>query len=201
MVEMLYVRHCGGSCGLLVENPCKNEVKMNFHQDIVAAYKVALQKAVSGLFLTGESFYYLSLVVDENGLPPVFSAWSRESFFAACKQMDDEQALWMKWSYSDSPYFEFGAVYFAEANELWQSKGGIDDFITDDWIEELAKRVNSLEKCFAELDADGFFSGMVKRTSLMINVETTPPTEEDTQRAQRLNPPEAIKEWLEEAAE
>lgn len=174
---------------------------MNFHQDIVAAYKVALQKAVAELFHTGESFYYLSLVVDENGLPPVFSAWSRESFFAACKQMDDEQALWMKWSYSDSPYFEFGAVYFAEANELWQSKGGIDDFIADDWIEELAKRVNSLEKCFAELDADGLFSAGVKRTSLMINIETTPPTEEDTRRAQRLNPPEAIKEWLEEAAE
>ena len=69
---------------------------MNFHQDIVAAYKVALQKAVSELILTGESFYYLSLVVDENGLPPVFSAWSGAGFFAACKKMDDEQALWMK---------------------------------------------------------------------------------------------------------
>lgn len=62
-------------------------------------------------------------MVDENGLPPVFSAWSRESFFAACKQMDDEQALWMKWSYSDSPYFEFGAVYFAEANGSGNRKG------------------------------------------------------------------------------
>jgi hypothetical protein len=35
----------------------------------------------------------------------------------------------------------------------------------------------------------------------MINVEVMPPDSSNTVRAIRLNPPEAVKEWLKEAAE
>jgi len=179
----------------------KNGNAMKFYQDICVAYKAALRKTIQELLLKDEQFYYVVLVVDENGLPPVFSAWSKESYARECENLNAEQAAWMKWSYSESPYFDFGKANFLDADGIWLSKGSIDDFKCEEWVKELERRVNSLEECFASLNKEGLISDDESRKKTMVNVETTPPSPKDTERARRLNPPESIKEWLDEAAE
>ncbi|MGC9497430.1 DUF4303 domain-containing protein [Streptomyces sp. WG7] len=52
----------------------------------------------------------------------------------------------------------------------------------------------------ARLDAEGLFVTGRERHSVVVNVEVVPPDTGDDERALRLNPPEALGDWLEEAA-
>lgn len=175
---------------------------MDFYSDVADSYKKALAKTIAELFSIGESFYYVSLTVDEGGATPVFSAWSREAYIDACEKLPaDDDPLWIKWSYSDSPYFNYKEENFFSAHAAWESKGSIDEFDAHEWINELNKRLNSLVRSFSALDDEGLFGAGENRNAIVINVEIVPPTHENTIRVKRLNPQSAIKEWLDEASE
>ena len=51
------------------------------------------------------------------------------------------------------------------------------------------------------LDNEGIFGTGEKRLGIVINAEFMPPDYTNTERALRLNPKEAIQEWLDEIAE
>ena len=53
----------------------------------------------------------------------------------------------------------------------------------------------------ARLDSEGIFSIGDRRLELYVLVEVAPPDQTNTERALRLDPPEALREWLVEAAE
>ena len=152
------------------------------------------------LFQKSEKFYYPSLTIDENGLTPVFSAWSWE----ALKQVSIETTSpieWIKWSYSDSPYFNFNETNFSNVKIAFENRGNIYTFQPHQWPDELSVRINSMECALHELDLDGVFGTEKVRDSIVINAEIVPPDAANTSRARRLNPPAALKDWLIEAAE
>ena len=51
------------------------------------------------------------------------------------------------------------------------------------------------------LDMNGMFGQGEQRLGIVINAEFMPPDFTNTERALRLNPKEALEEWLEEIAE
>jgi hypothetical protein len=53
----------------------------------------------------------------------------------------------------------------------------------------------------AALDREGLFGRGAERERMLINVEVAPPDAGNTERAVRLNPPSALREWLAEASE
>lgn len=177
----------------------------NIYEDIRDVYFEALKNSLKILFDENEeSFYYVVLVVDENGFPPVFSAWSDEALDSYKNENDlsDEETVWAKWSYSESPYFNFQEEIFSEAAKLWNSKGLIDDFKGEQWQRELKKRVSSLEDALRNINDSIFTKMAINRDLFLINVEDVPPSKETTQRAVRLNGMnEKVNEWLDEAAE
>ena len=61
--------------------------------------------------------------------------------------------------------------------------------------------MSAMEEAMARLDQAGLFGTGSKRAHIVINVEVMPPDYTNTERAKRLNPPEALVDWLKEAAE
>ena len=51
------------------------------------------------------------------------------------------------------------------------------------------------------LEREGLFGRGRKRAGILVNVEWFPPDHTNVERAHRLNPPEAMVDWLREAAE
>lgn len=66
---------------------------------------------------------------------------------------------------------------------------------------EIRIRINSMEKVMHNLDMNGMFGKEQERLGIVINAEFMPPDFTNTERALRLNPREALNEWLEEIAE
>lgn len=66
---------------------------------------------------------------------------------------------------------------------------------------EIQLRINSMERVMRNLDMNGMFGNGEERLGIVINAEFMPPDYTNTERALRLNPREALNEWLEEMAE
>lgn len=66
---------------------------------------------------------------------------------------------------------------------------------------EIQIRINSMERVMHNLDEKGIFGHGKQRLGIVINAEFMPPDYTNTERALRLNPQEALVEWLEEIAE
>lgn len=66
---------------------------------------------------------------------------------------------------------------------------------------EVQVRINSMEKVMHNLDVKGMFGRGKQRLDIVINAEFMTPDYTNTERALRLNPQEALNEWLEEIAE
>lgn len=58
-----------------------------------------------------------------------------------------------------------------------------------------------MEEVMHNLDIGGMFGRGEKRLGIVINAEFMPPDFTNTERALRLNPKEALNQWLEEIAE
>jgi Domain of unknown function (DUF4303) len=58
-----------------------------------------------------------------------------------------------------------------------------------------------MEQAMAVLDREGFFGKGDARSAVVINAEVMPPDYGNTERGLRLNPKEALTEWLGEIAE
>jgi hypothetical protein len=173
--------------------------------EITSAITTASRKAFSALFAEhpGE-YYYCTLVTTGEAHPPVISAWSREALSAAVAKEGDpvEAASALKWSAADSPYYCYGEQYFGTVKELFAHRQRLTPELPDHtWAEEYEARLGAMETAMARLDAEGLFGTGEVRLGRVILVEVVPPDETNRERALRLNPPGALNEWLEEAAE
>lgn len=178
-------------------------MNLNYDVTLVELIEQAAKKAITQLFNEHkENFYYCSLITDGEGHCPVISAWSEEALNQVISQEEnpEEVRLDYKWSYADSPYFAYGEIYFSDVNRVFEDR--MQNLKNDDEIEkEIDLRLNSMEKVMANLDKEGIFGEGDKRKHIVINAEVMPPDYGNTERGLRLNPKEALTEWLDEIAE
>lgn len=107
----------------------------------------------------------------------------------------------VKWDLSSSPYFNFGAEYFDRVNRAFTARSNIYEMDEAASEQEFTLRLNAMTEALRRCDQQGIFARNQPRTEIVINVELLPPDETNTQRAKQLNPPEALTQWLAEAAE
>ncbi len=149
-----------------------------------------------------EKFYYCSLITTGEGLCPIISAWSYEALERVANEEDnvEEAKFYLKWSYDQTPYFAYGEEYFEDVNRVFMERMGV--LTTEkERDREVRLRINSMEKVMHNLDINGMFGNEEERLGIVITAEFMPPDFTNTERALRLNPGEALMEWLEEIAE
>jgi hypothetical protein len=99
--------------------------------ELKQAIKEAVKKSVEDLFKINENFYWLVLITTEEAHPPLLSAWS----FEALNKYNND--INKKWSYYESPYFNYGQKYFLKANKLFNLRPVMDEKMTDkEWNKE-----------------------------------------------------------------
>ncbi|MBQ7776584.1 MAG: DUF4303 domain-containing protein [Lachnospiraceae bacterium] len=178
-------------------------MKQKFDHELVALIQDAAEKALGKLFQEHkERFYYCSLITSGEGLCPVISAWSKEALERVAAEEDDveEAKYYLKWSYAESPYFAYGEEYFADVNKVFLER--MRKLTTEkERDSEGQLRIDAMERAMYNLDKKGMFGQGEQRLGIVINAEFMPPDYTNTERALRLNPKEALEEWLEEAAE
>lgn len=178
-------------------------MEFEIDEGLVIIMQEATKKALHKLFHThNEKFYYCSLITTGEGLCPIISAWSEEALERVANETDnvEEAKYYLKWSYDESPYFAYGEEYFQGVNKVFLER--MKKLKTDkERDREILLRINSMEKVMHNLDKDGMFGRGENRLGIVINAEFMPPDYTNTERALRLNPKEALNEWLEEIAE
>ena len=173
---------------------------------LVNVLEIAVEQALTKLFKEHcENYYYITLATFGECVCPVISAWSVEALEKEASKSDNPEMEkeYLKWDYASSPYYAFGYdEFFGEAVDLYNARTAeLDDDDDDAYENEMKIRLNSMEKVMHNLDQKGLFGQGEKRLGVVINAEYMPPDYSNTERGIRLNPKEAIKEWLEEAAE
>jgi hypothetical protein len=178
-------------------------MELEIDEMLVDVIQNATQKAISKLFREHkEKFYYCSLITTGEGLCPIISAWSYEALERVAHKEDDVEnaKFYLKWSYAETPYFAYGEEYFEDVNRVFLERMGM--LTTEEEKDrEIQLRINSMEKVMRNLDMNGMFGKGEERLGIVINAEFMPPDFTNTERALRLNPKEALTEWLEEIAE
>jgi len=165
---------------------------------LVEALTHAARDAATELFgKTGESFYYFTLTTCAEAYAPVVSAWSWDKLAL----VPEERLRLLKWSYADSPYYNFGAKYFDEVRELFLKLPDILEMEGAELVVEYEARMKAMELALMCLDKEGVFGEGERRNGIVINAEVMPPDYGNTIRALRLNPAAALRDWLKEAAE
>ena len=203
-------------------------MELKVDNELVGIIQDAARKAITELFqMHKEHFYYCSLITTGEALCPIISAWSREALERTIQDEEDVFSdilalpVWsketvekvreekkdkekvknnLKWSYAESPYFAYGEKYFKNVEKVFNERmNSIAD--EEGYDKEVELRINSMEKAMSNLDEEGLFGIGIQRFNIVINAEFMPPDYTNTERALRLNPAEALEEWLEEAAE
>lgn len=178
-------------------------IKLEIDDFLVEIIQDATYKAIKKLFQDHkEKFYYCSLITTGEGLCPIISAWSEEALERTAKEEQDVEKAkyYLKWSYAETPYYAYGEEYFEDVNRVFLER--MRKLTTEkERDREIQLRINSMEKVMYNLDMDGIFGQGKERLGIVINAEVMPPDFTNTERALRLNPREALNEWLEEIAE
>jgi hypothetical protein len=172
--------------------------------ELADAIESATAKAVRALFTRHpRHYYYLSLITTGEAHPPALAAWSREALDDAVKRAPDHDAARraLEWSYADSPYYCFGEEFFERVQDLFALRPEVGALDRTAREAEYETRLRAMEAAVARLDRRGLFGVGDDRLKIIVNVEVMPPDYTNTARAKRLNPPEAIRTWLEEVAE
>jgi hypothetical protein len=169
-------------------------------ETLVKAITNATRNAFVDLFKNNERFYYCVLMTTEEALPPFISAWSWEALERKAGNRTDEFEV-LKWSYADSPYYNYGTEYFKEVRELFAKRPNIYDLDDELYDKEFDLRLSAMELAIKQLDKEGIFELNQHRSEVYVNVEIMPPCISNTERALRLNKEENITNWLIEAAE
>jgi hypothetical protein len=172
--------------------------------ELSEAIATAARNALSRLFRErAERFYFCGLITTGEGSSPVLSAWSEEALARACMNGPNpaEARKALRWSHADSPYFAYGEADFAPVKALFARRLQMNPFAPEAWALEWQLRVDAMEAGMAALNAAAFFGRAEQRSRIVVNVEVVPPDSSNTARAIRLNPPEALTEWLAEAGE
>ena len=173
--------------------------------ELVDAIAAATSAAVTDLFRKhpGDTFYYCALITTGEAHPPNLTAWSTEALDVAASQHrgepDARQDL--KWSYADSPFYCYGEEHFEEVRCLFEALGTPDPNDAEAWESAYEFKMCAMEEALARLEQTGLFGSGARRARIVINVECMPPDQTNVERARRLNPPEALVDWLKEAAE
>ncbi|KOP78415.1 hypothetical protein AMS59_11130 [Lysinibacillus sp. FJAT-14745] len=167
---------------------------------LVDEIAIAAEKSFLSLFQNQESYYYCALVTTGEAVAPVISAWSLEALENISKKYSKEDAQLIKWSYADSPYWNFGCENFETVRKLFNER--VLDY-TDEfkWYKEVEFRLEAMVLAMEKIDKKGVFSLNQPRSKVYVNVEVMPPDVTNTIRALRLNKKEDILGWLSEAAE
>jgi Domain of unknown function (DUF4303) len=180
-------------------------MSVSYIPELAQAAEEAVGRSMANLFAEfPDEYYYVALVVFGEADMTYISAWSNDSL--AVKIADsglpvEDALLAFKWSYGDSPFYAYGEEFFDEVRRILRFRAGIDELDDAEWQAEFDLRLASFEEAMRRLDRRGLFGVGSERSRVMINVEVMPPDPSNTERAIRLNPFEAIEEWLEEAAE
>lgn len=172
-------------------------------EDLASAIEAATFQAISDLFRTyREDFYYCTLITTEEGLPPTLAAWSWEALNKEISKDPQINILWMKWSWADSPYLDYGSQYLSKVKKLFSLRPRIINLKSpQDRSDELRFRLEAMEQAMQNLDRRGLFGQGEARRRIIINAEIVPPDYTNTETALRLNPIEALADWLKENAE
>ncbi|MEV7794369.1 DUF4303 domain-containing protein [Streptomyces sp. NPDC087512] len=147
----------------------------------------------------GHRFYYCTLVTPGEAHGPALSAWSEQALAEqaarhGCPPLD------LKWSYADSPFCCHGEEHLEPVRALFAARGELFDLPDDEAEAEFGLRLRAMETAMARLDAEGLFGTGADRHRVVVAVEVVPPDTGNDERVLRLNPPEALADWLEEAA-
>ena len=172
--------------------------------ELADAIESATRMAIKDLFAQypDHHFYYVALITSGEANPPALTAWSKEALDDAVK--NGLGASWdLKWSYGESPFFCFGEHCFQHVKDLFLKRPDMNSLV---WVEgafqaEYELRLRAMETAMSRLDQQGLFGTGEDRLKIAVNVEVMPPDYTNTERAKRLNPPEAIRTWLKEEAE
>lgn len=150
-----------------------------------------------------ERFYFFALVTTGEAHAPVLTAWSFEALDASAAQCSGEPSAKseLKWSCADSPYYGYGEQFFEEVGRLFAQFEPMDPSDVASWSRAYETKMSAMERALARLDQEGLFGTGEARNRIVINVECMPPDHSNRDRALRLNPKEALNDWLVEAAE
>ncbi len=167
---------------------------------MVDILQMAVQNAITSLrTVHNEEFYYYAFIFDA-GLHPYISAWSYEAYEKSIieNQINEEDNVWWKWNYADSPYVVYGYdEFFHEASKFLDeraNKMSKDELYDAEWN----VRISAMEEALKRLDEKGFFGVGDSREHVIINVEVAPPDYNEYERAMRLNPQSSLLfEYLE----
>lgn len=172
--------------------------------ELVDAIADATRKAAEELFgeRKEESFYYFSLTTTGEALPPVVTAWSIEALDREVERIggDERARQELKWSYADSPYYAYGEKHFELVRTLFEDLGPLNFRSDASSASSFDFRIEAMVAAMKRLDAEGVFGTGEDRDAMFVNVEVFPPDASNVERALRLNPAEAMKDWLIEAA-
>jgi hypothetical protein len=165
-------------------------------QDIEDAIYESAQDAWTALRAqhADQHFYYFSLITCGEALAPFVSAWSRESVVIVAEK-ESVPVDYLKWSYAESPFCFFAEERFEKVRELFRLRPEPDD------AAEVDLRMAAMEGALSRLNREGAFGIGQTRNEIVVLVEVMPPDFTNAQRARRLNPAEALADWLAEAAE
>ncbi|WP_223555578.1 DUF4303 domain-containing protein [Lysinibacillus sphaericus] len=160
----------------------------------------ATEKSFLNLSQNKEIYYYCALVTTGEAVAPVISAWSWEALENVAKKYSKEDVELIKWSYADSPYWNFGCENFETVRTLFNER--LLDYTDENkWFKEIDFRLEAMVLAMEKIDKKEIFALNQPRSKVYVNVEVMPPDETNTIRALRLNKRENILDWLNEAAE
>ena len=169
--------------------------------ELVSMIESATERALTRLFAEhDESFYYITLVTLGECVCPFISAWSVEALNKEAGKMKDADKAYsyLKWDYAASPYCSFGyEEFFGELRDTYDLRTSELDDTDVAYKNEMDIRLNCMEQAMRNLDKKGLFGQGEKRLGIVINAEYMPPDNDNVERAKRLNPEDALKEWLE----
>lgn len=173
--------------------------------ELANAIEVAASRAFSSLFTEHPGhYYYCSLVTTGEALAPVIAAWTHEALASALETANKSSIARkaIKWSSADSPFYSYGEHFFEKVRQLFSERPPLNFKLSDEqWQIEYQLRLKAMEEAMIRLDKNGLFGTGLDRLQTVVLVEVIPPDYTNTERALRLNPPEALKEWLYEAGE
>ena len=178
-------------------------MELEIDEKMIDVIQTATEKAILKLFKEHkETFYYCSLITTGEGLCPIISAWSSESLEKTASAYTDieEAKYYLKWSYAETPYYAYGEEFFIDVKKMFIERMNVLK-TSEEKQREVQIRINSMERVMHNLDEKGIFGHGKQRLGIVINAEFMPPDYTNTERALRLNPQEALVEWLEEIAE
>ena len=103
--------------------------------------------------------------------------------------------------YRPAPISTSAPNNFDRVNRAFAARSNIYEMDEAASEQEFTLRLNAMTEALRRCDQQGIFALNQPRAEIVINVELLPPDETNTLRAKRLNPPEALGQWLIEAAE